>query len=158
MTWTDENHQHRMKATRLRLKAARRLDGPYPSLSSGNCRVGPLLGAGAMAALVILRPSFKHVPKGMVYRGPALQILKRMWWQLVDMLPGNSSPRGRKVRLLSNSPCRQLHELGTSGASPPQHAARVSSGSTTSASPRKPQADTQTTRKAQRKQKKGRRR
>ncbi|KAK9827865.1 hypothetical protein WJX74_006709 [Apatococcus lobatus] len=144
MTWTDENHQHRMKATRLRLKAARRLDGPYPSLSSGNCRVGPLLGAGAMAALVILRPSFKHVPKGMVYRGPALQILKRMWWQLVDMLPGNSSPRGRK--------------LGTSGASPPQHAARVSSGSTTSASPRKPQADTQTTRKAQRKQKKGRRR
>lgn len=50
--------------------------------------------------MLILRPSFRQVPNGLVYRGPALTTLKRLWWQLVDMLPGNSRPQGHKVVLL----------------------------------------------------------
>ncbi|KAK9859360.1 hypothetical protein WJX84_004525 [Apatococcus fuscideae] len=142
MTWAEESHQHRLKVTRLRLKAAQRPG--YPQ-TSGNCKVTPLLAAGAMAAMMVLRPSFRQVPSGTVYRGPALATLRRLWWQLLDMLPGSSRPRG--------------HKLGSSSAShPSQQAARISSGSAASASSQKPPAESQSARKAQRKQKKGRKR
>ena len=61
--------------------------------------------------MMVLRPSFRQVPSGTVYRGPALATLRRLWWQLLDMLPGSSRPRGHKVFLLPQHLCLSCYYL-----------------------------------------------